>query len=293
MIYGTLDTNAIKYRSFNEILVAFQRLHQQFVHPVDSNFITPPRVLEPKYYAFRDAVGALDGSHVSAYISPSKQAPYRNRKKGITQNVLAACSFDLLYQFVMPGWEGSAHDSRVLNDAITKGFSVPPGRYYLGDAGYVNSAIVLAPYRGVRYHLKEWERGNKKPQNAKELFNLRHASLRNVIERIFGVTKRKFKILSHPEFPSFDKQVDLIFALTGLWNFIYLHEGDSSLINDDILRGYEDDVQDQPSVADHEAVRPTASSIAMDQRRDRIADELWEQYQGYLASNRGYGNRIS
>jgi len=57
------------------------------------------------------------------------------------------------------------------------------------------STGILTPYRGVRYHLKETARANQRPKNPKELFNLRHASLRNAIERIFGVVKRRFPIL--------------------------------------------------------------------------------------------------
>ena len=33
------------------------------------------------------------------------------------QNVLTAISFNLKFTYVLAGWEGSAHDSRVLNDA--------------------------------------------------------------------------------------------------------------------------------------------------------------------------------
>jgi hypothetical protein len=43
--------------------------------------------------------------------------------------------------------------------------------------------------------LKEQRQADLKPKNAKELFNLRHASLHNVVEHIFGVAKQKFKIL--------------------------------------------------------------------------------------------------
>ena len=45
------------------------------------------------------------------------------------QNVLAAISFDLKFTYVLSGWEGSAHDSHVLNDAFAKlgGFSIPEG----------------------------------------------------------------------------------------------------------------------------------------------------------------------
>ncbi len=41
------------------------------------------------------------------------------------------------------------------------------------------------------YYLKETLLALQKPKNPKELFNLRHSSLRNVIERIFGVAKKR------------------------------------------------------------------------------------------------------
>jgi hypothetical protein len=53
----------------------------------------------------------------------------------------------------------------------------------------------MAPYRGVKYYLKEVRQSDQKLGNAKELFNLRHSSLRNVVERIFGVLKRQWQIL--------------------------------------------------------------------------------------------------
>jgi DDE superfamily endonuclease len=93
-------------------------------------------------------------------------------------------------------------------------FTTPKGKYWLGDAGYGNSEYVMVLYRGVRYHLKEQRQSNKKPENAKELFNLRHASLRNVIERIFGVVKRKFKILA------FKAEYSLIHKSTWFLGFV-------------------------------------------------------------------------
>jgi hypothetical protein len=41
-------------------------------------------------------------------------------------------------------------------------FIIPEGHYYLADAGYPNSDLLLVPYRGVRYHLKEWATGGNK-----------------------------------------------------------------------------------------------------------------------------------
>lgn len=110
-------------------------------------------------------------------ISPHEQEPYRNRKQTITQNVMVACDFDLRFVHVHPGWEGSASDARVLQDALNHGFQVPHGKYYLVDAGYANTPQFLAPYRGTRYHLQEQAQVRQRPRNRRELFNLRHAQL--------------------------------------------------------------------------------------------------------------------
>ena len=45
---------------------------------------------------------------------------YRTRKGNIAMNVLGVCSPDMHFIYVLPGWEGSAHDSRVLRDAISR-----------------------------------------------------------------------------------------------------------------------------------------------------------------------------
>jgi hypothetical protein len=105
---------------------------------------------------FDDCIGAIDGTHVAAFVPASARPRYRNRKGGLSQNVLAACHFDGQFSFLLPGWEGSAHDSRVLSDAeFQHGFITPPGKFWLGDAGYSNSETLLVPYRGIRYHLRE------------------------------------------------------------------------------------------------------------------------------------------
>ena len=112
-----------------------------------------------------------------------------------------ACDFDLKFVHVHAGWEGSASDARVLQDALNNGFSVPLDKFYLVDAGYANTLEFLAPYRGIRYHLQEQGRAGQNLQNHKELFNLRHAQLQNHIERIIGILKMRrlhqYMILTH------------------------------------------------------------------------------------------------
>ena len=62
-------------------------------------------------------------------MPPEIQGRFRGHKNGTTQNVLAAISFDLKFTYVLAGWEGSAHDSCVLNDAFARlvGFTIPEG----------------------------------------------------------------------------------------------------------------------------------------------------------------------
>ncbi|KAL5825362.1 hypothetical protein ACOSQ3_021425 [Xanthoceras sorbifolium] len=132
------------------------------------------------------------------------------------------CNFDLEFIYVLSGWEGSPHDSKVLSDALSRrnGLKVPQGKYFLVDCGFPNRRQFLAPFRGVRYHLQDFNGQGHHPENANELFNLCHASLRNVIERIFGIFKSRFTIFkTAPPFP-YKTQVELVLACAGLHNFL-------------------------------------------------------------------------
>jgi hypothetical protein len=183
------------------------------------------------------------------------------------------------FVYILAGWEGSAHDSRVLADAqASHGFITPKGKYWLGDAGYGNSEFVMAPYRGVRYHLKEVKQADQKPENAKELFNLRHSSLRNVIERIFGVLKRQWQILGGKgcEY-SIDTQVDLFCALIGLYNFGKQYGEDDDLFITEAIPTIEDtelDIQEEEATG--------VGNAWMNRKRDEIAAQMWSDYQSYI-----------
>ena len=63
-----------------------------------------------------------------------------------------------------------------------------------------------------------------RPTNADELFNLWHAMARNIIERIFGVLKRRFRILVYPAEINMDLQACIPAALAAIHNFIRIHD---------------------------------------------------------------------
>ena len=75
---------------------------------------------------------------------------YRGRKAFPTQNVLAACSFDLKFTYVLPGWEGSASDSRILDNALTRDLDkliVPQSK--TGCLKYFIFGLLLILYNGL------------------------------------------------------------------------------------------------------------------------------------------------
>lgn len=109
-----------------------------------------------KFFLYvENSIGAIDRTHILAQVPSNRVGPFRSRKGQISQNVLAACTFDLFFCYILPGWEGSAHDGRVLQHALSLDFIIPDEKYYLTDAGYASRTGFVVPYRGVRYHLRE------------------------------------------------------------------------------------------------------------------------------------------
>ena len=125
------------------------------------------------------------------------------------------------FTYVLAGWEGSAHVATILADSLSRpdGISIPEGKFYLGDAGYACRPGILPPYRKTRYHLNKFS-GRNAPQNAQELFNLRHSSLRVTVERAFAALKNRFKILDQKSFHPFETQVKLVLACCIIHNWI-------------------------------------------------------------------------
>ena len=150
------------------------------------------------------------------------------------------------------------------------------------------------PYRGVRYHLKEQYQSQQKPENKEKLFNLHHAQLRNVIERIFGILKRRFRILRTPPEYHFPTQVKLVFALTVLHNFIRLN---SDGIEDNTRKkewiDVENEDRSQQSVGmDSIGNEPLGKRTDVDgakqmsQLRETIVEDMWRDYNLYLERQR-------
>lgn len=65
-------------------------------------------------------MGAVNGIHFPVIVGVDEQGPFRNKNGVLSQSVLAACSFDMKFQYVLAGWEGSAPDIKILSSALTR-----------------------------------------------------------------------------------------------------------------------------------------------------------------------------
>lgn len=268
-------------RYFNSVLAACLQLYRSFVCLPPPNITSSYILGNPKFYPyFQNCIGAIDGSHINAFIKEQEAVRFRNRKGTLTQNVLAACTFELQFCYILAGWEGAAHDARVLSDAIRRGFTPPEGFYYLADAGYACAKGFLTPYRGVRYHLKEQAQANLRPQNSAELFNLRHAMLRNVIERIFGIFKRRFKVMATGSEYPFCTQVNLVMGCAAIHNFIRINTNNSDVEIANLENLISNGLQPE-QVLEKRISEAEFDDSGMKALRDEIAEAMWKDYINY------------
>ena len=93
--------------------------------------------------------------------------------------------------------------------------------------------------------------------------------------------KRKFKILGQATEYSIDTQVDLILALSGLYNFIRQHED-----IDDELEDIELEVEvEEEAIQDILGDIRSSGNVYMNKKREEIAQQMWKDYQQYLLDN--------
>ena len=116
-------------------------------------------------------------------------------------NVQATCDADGKITNIVARWPGSTHDSRILeNSQLYLKLRAMQNSYLLGDSGYACDYFLMTPLRN--------------PQTAQERrYNLSHARTRNVIERLFGVLKRRFPILQETMRNKLEMYIPLLLLL--------------------------------------------------------------------------------
>ncbi|KNZ49115.1 uncharacterized protein VP01_51g5 [Puccinia sorghi] len=200
---------------------------------------------------FDDCIGAVDGSHIPVF------------------NILAVCNFNMEFTYMMLGWEGSAHDGRLWDAARSSSLKIPDGKWLLGDAGL--GCPGWHKVTGFR------------PQNYQELYNLRHLSAQNVIERIFGVVKKRFKVFVTGCHYDTKIQVQVIILMTFLHSFIRVNNPkDESSLDQHI----EELGTHQPVTMEygelHHTVITRVKLTRASSKREKISKKMWDDYQHHL-----------
>lgn len=189
-------------------------------------FIRMPETLEErneacraffKFSEFPRTIGAIDCTHVkiqspggelvcALFIyfvcvmlsinfqidSLSQSEVFRNRKGYFSLNVQTISSADLKVLNVVARWPGSAHDQKIfrncnLYDRFKNGdFGA---NILVGDSGYANTPFLATPFTA-----------NNNEINQNMFMQVYQASIiktRNVVERQYGVIKRRFPALAY------------------------------------------------------------------------------------------------
>ena len=191
---------------------------------------------------------------------------YRNRKDMFGIVVMAGCSSDTRFMMFSCISSGSTNDVIAWNmsnvkNALDEG-RLPPKYYFIGDEAFSNTNQFLVPWSG--HGLDPW----------KDSFNFHLSSMRQCIERAFGILTQRWGIFWRPLRCDFRRWPLICITAAKLHNFcLDMNEG-----SDTILSRYDEDMYpgDEYNVVmngnlnemddDNIAVRPTG-----DRRRNLTA----------------------
>ena len=114
-----------------------------------------------------------------------------------------------------------------------------------------------------------------RPQNHKELFNLHDTQLQKVIEQIFGIVKRCFKVLLLVQEYTIQTQAQLVGALAVLHNFIRVHNLANQIDEDNEDLDEDIDPPCHPH-CQHNLGQPERERV--DNCQEQIALDMWANY---------------
>ncbi|WVZ94771.1 hypothetical protein U9M48_040630 [Paspalum notatum var. saurae] len=190
------------HRHIKAVFNIIPTLTYKFVKLPSSNQTHPKIVSDPRFWPFfKNCIGAIDGTHVPITIAEEKASPYRNRKGTLSQNVMVACDFDLNFTFISCGGKGLLQMLEFSDQLLARVFMS--------------------------------QRSSRRSEYAdyKEIFNHRHAILRNHIERAIGVLKKRFQILKVGAHYPIESQTKIPAAAAVFHNIIRGLNGDEEWLD--------------------------------------------------------------
>lgn len=174
-------------RIVRRVIKCIASLKPRYIKMPDNDTLTSTK---QRFFAIRGlprVLGAIDCTHIKIQSPGGHNAElFRNRKGYFSINVQIVCDARLNIMNIIARWPGSTHDSTIFNDSPLCA-DLENGQYansfLLGDSGYPCRTYLLTPFL--------------RPSTPAEVaYNFAHCATRNVVERCFGILKRRFPCLS-------------------------------------------------------------------------------------------------
>ena len=178
-------------RKVHKCIQAIAALRPRFIRfPESRQEIAETKRSFHEIAGFPGVISVVDGTHVRIQCPSGPNGElYRNRKGFHSLNVQATCDASYRFTSVVARWPGSTHDARIWDNSgvqqKAQDHFLQHRGLILGDAGYACTNSLLTPLR----------EGQARTQAEKE-YNKAHKKTRCIIERSFGILKKKFPCLS-------------------------------------------------------------------------------------------------
>ncbi|XP_045031108.1 putative nuclease HARBI1 [Daphnia magna] len=189
---GTFQTvvgNVLRYsqssvsRSISWVSLALSLIsHKHICFPANLNNL---KIQFAEIARIPGIIGCIDGTHIRLQRPTVHEKAYVNRKNYHSISVQGICDANHKFLSVCATKPGSCHDSSIFK-CSTIGKKFKAGDFgtsiMLGDSGYANTPFLIIPY-------------NEPTEAYKTRFNAAHKTTRCVIDRAFGILKKRFNVL--------------------------------------------------------------------------------------------------
>nr|XP_027228383.1 putative nuclease HARBI1 [Penaeus vannamei] len=173
-------------RCIKETLLSIARTFKRYVVFPDRLAIRATNRKFQDTANFPGVIVAIDCTHIPIENPGRERAEkFRCRKGFFSLNVQGVCGPNLEFHNIVCRWPGSVHGSRIFtnSDMCMKLEQSQNTGHMLGDSAYPLRAYPMTPISNPN-------------TDSKVRYYAAHAKTRNVIERTFGVWKRRFRVLS-------------------------------------------------------------------------------------------------
>ncbi|XP_050063025.1 putative nuclease HARBI1, partial [Aphis gossypii] len=227
-----------------DVSLTIANLRKEYVRMPDNDFEI--RQLQKDFYKtakFLLVIRAIDCTHVKIQSPGGPNAEYfRNRKGWFSFNVQTVVSSKLKIMDIVVRWSGSTHDSTIFSNSkiyqdlhFTKKWG---NSLIVADYGYANTDHVVTPFLNPQLG----------PEN---VYNESQIRTRNLVERTYGVWKRRFPILSLGLRFQAHKMQSVIIACSVLHN-IAIDKNDQIPYDNSVIQLPEDVLQNIPIIQNNQ-----------------------------------------